>query len=79
MERFFRYVSTAFLLLVILLATELGPVVVVKGKSCEFPSSMPDNWCLISGPCNVLCQDNEFDGGECQGFLFGRCICTKEC
>ncbi|KAL4368091.1 hypothetical protein GQ457_05G016530 [Hibiscus cannabinus] len=79
MERFLRFVSTTFLLLMILRATELGPVV-VKGKTCEFPSSTHEDWCLTSGPCNVLCQDwEEFDGGECRGFPFGRCICTKEC
>ncbi|KAL4368051.1 hypothetical protein GQ457_05G016570 [Hibiscus cannabinus] len=78
MEQFFRSVSTAFLLLMILLTTELGHVV-VKAKTCEFPSSNPDDWCLVSGYCNVLCQDDEFDAGECRGFPFGRCICTNEC
>ncbi|KAL4348448.1 hypothetical protein GQ457_17G013840 [Hibiscus cannabinus] len=79
MERFFHSIVAASLLLMILLATEMGPIV-VRGKTCEIASyDYKWSWCISSAICRETCKDEGFEGGECKGSFLDECICTYNC
>ncbi|TYI41814.1 hypothetical protein ES332_A01G052500v1 [Gossypium tomentosum] len=78
MEKSSRLVSSLVLLMLILLATEVGPMA-VEGRTCETKSSEYKGICLFDANCDSICKvEPGFDGGHCHGF-FRRCYCTKPC
>ncbi|TYI96069.1 hypothetical protein E1A91_D01G044100v1 [Gossypium mustelinum] len=78
MEKSSRSVSSLVLLMLVLLATEMGPMT-VEGRTCETKSSEYKGICLFDANCDSICKvEPGFDGGHCHDF-FRRCYCTKPC
>ncbi|KAL4334038.1 hypothetical protein GQ457_07G010990 [Hibiscus cannabinus] len=71
--------SIAYLLLLVLLTIEMGPITVEgKIKICERPSTLFKGLCMSDLNCETLCNSEGFTDGECEGFR-RRCICAKPC
>ncbi|TQD92839.1 hypothetical protein C1H46_021548 [Malus baccata] len=87
MERSMRLVSAAFVLVLLLAATEMGPIGVeartesskaIEGKICEFPSTLFKGLCFSSNNCKHTCRKEQFTRGKCS-LLTRTCMCTKKC
>ncbi|KAB2623937.1 defensin-like protein 1 [Pyrus ussuriensis x Pyrus communis] len=87
MERFMRLVSAAFVLILLLAATEMGPMGVkarsksskeVQERTCEAASGKFKGLCFSSTNCKNTCKREQFTGGKCRGFR-RRCMCNKKC
>ncbi|KAL8241965.1 hypothetical protein R6Q59_012267 [Mikania micrantha] len=70
----------AALLLVVmcLLASEMGGPMVVEGRTCESQSHKFKGTCMSDTNCGNVCQSEGFPSGKCRGFR-RRCFCTKSC
>ncbi|KAM6567466.1 hypothetical protein CsatA_026594 [Cannabis sativa] len=77
MGLFMRSLSTLFVLLLLLLSTEMGPRV-AEGKTCEAPSRSFTGPCVMTRFCYNVCQTEGFSSGRCRG-IRRRCFCTKDC
>ncbi|KAK7262137.1 hypothetical protein RJT34_29698 [Clitoria ternatea] len=73
-----RSVSTIFILLLLLVATEMGPRMVAEARECESQSHRFKGTCLSDTNCGSVCRTEHFTGGHCRGFR-RRCFCTKHC
>ncbi|TYI95879.1 hypothetical protein E1A91_D01G029900v1 [Gossypium mustelinum] len=78
MEQFSRSISAVVLLMLVLLATEMGPVAADGDKICESPSNAFKGLCLRDDNCDIVCKTEGFPNGDCKGFL-RKCVCTKPC
>ncbi|KAE9614523.1 hypothetical protein Lal_00012141 [Lupinus albus] len=78
MARFAAFVSTIFFFLLLLVATEMGPTMVVEARTCESQSHRFKGACLSDTNCGSVCHNEGFNGGHCRGFR-RRCFCTKHC
>ncbi|EEF48338.1 defensin Ec-AMP-D2 [Ricinus communis] len=72
-----RLFSTVFLLLLLLVATEMGAKV-AEARTCESQSHKFKGTCLSTTNCANICKTEGFHGGRCRGFR-RRCFCTKHC
>ncbi|KAJ4710287.1 Defensin-like protein [Melia azedarach] len=77
MERPVRLFSTVLLMLLLLFATEMGPMT-AEGRTCESQSHRYKGMCGRKSNCAAVCQTEGFHGGHCRGF-HRRCFCTKKC
>ncbi|XP_042492556.1 defensin J1-2-like [Macadamia integrifolia] len=77
MEGCKRLFSALFLLLLLLMATEMGPRV-AEARTCESQSHRFKGLCFRKSNCATVCQTENFHGGHCRGFR-RRCFCTKHC
>ncbi|KAI3903472.1 hypothetical protein MKW98_032126 [Papaver atlanticum] len=78
MERTARVFSTTVVvLMLLLLATELGPNV-AEARHCESASHRFKGICVRKSNCAAVCQTEGFSGGKCRG-LRSRCMCIKHC
>ncbi|XP_057956726.1 defensin Ec-AMP-D2-like [Malania oleifera] len=77
MERSMKLFSAIFLVLVLLMATEMGTEV-AEGRTCESQSHRFKGTCLSGSNCAAVCQTEGFQGGKCRGFR-RRCFCTRHC
>ncbi|XVF43512.1 hypothetical protein PTKIN_Ptkin02bG0045600 [Pterospermum kingtungense] len=77
MERSIRLFSAPFLLLLLLLAPEMGTVS-VEGRTCESKSHHFKGMSLSERNCATICHTEGFHGGRCRGFR-RRGFCTKHC
>ncbi|CBI27507.3 hypothetical protein AAG906_004292 [Vitis piasezkii] len=69
---------SAFLLVILLfMATEMGPMV-AEARTCESQSHRFKGTCVRQSNCAAVCQTEGFHGGNCRGFR-RRCFCTKHC
>ncbi|KAL3812378.1 hypothetical protein ACJIZ3_013646 [Penstemon smallii] len=66
--------STVFLVLLLLLVTEIGPMVV--HATCPSLSKNFKGWCWFNDSCRTVCEDEWATGGYCRFF---QCICTHRC
>nr|XP_028944253.1 defensin NsD7-like isoform X1 [Malus domestica] len=87
MERSMRLVSAAFVLVLLLAATEMGPMGIearvesskaVEGKICEVPCTLFKGLCFSSNNCKHTCRKEQFTRGHCSVFT-RACVCTKKC
>ncbi|ONH95445.1 hypothetical protein PRUPE_7G070900 [Prunus persica] len=85
MEGSRRMFSTVFILILLLVAIETGPMVAEgkvatkeESRTCESLSTKFKGFCLRSSRCAEACQKEGFMGGKCPGFRL-RCTCTKKC
>ncbi|CAL0313051.1 unnamed protein product [Lupinus luteus] len=72
------FVSTIFFFLLFLLATEMGPRMVVEARICESQSQLFTGPCMSETNCSVVCRSEGFVGGTCRKPLL-QCFCTKPC
>ncbi|KAL6225222.1 hypothetical protein ACLB2K_004073 [Fragaria x ananassa] len=74
---------STFLLVLVLMATEMGPEMVAGGrpdpKTCESPSAKFEGPCIMGSNCALTCQKEGHDGGFCRDFWLPKCFCTKPC
>ncbi|KAG9151689.1 hypothetical protein Leryth_001981 [Lithospermum erythrorhizon] len=66
-----------FLLLIVVLATEVSNVQ-VEGRVCQSQSHYYKGACIRSHNCALVCRNEGFSGGNCNGFR-RRCFCTRLC
>ncbi|KAM6546654.1 hypothetical protein CsatB_027390 [Cannabis sativa] len=74
---FMRSLSTLFVLLLLLLSTEMGPRV-AEGKTCEAQSRRFTGPCPADRICGNVCRTEGFSSGHCRDSR-RRCFCTKDC
>ncbi|KAJ4710249.1 Defensin-like protein [Melia azedarach] len=72
-----RLFSTVLLMLLLLFATEIGPMT-AEGRTCESQSHRFKGICVRKSNCAAICQTEGFHGGHCRGFR-RRCFCSKKC
>ncbi|OAY58275.1 defensin Ec-AMP-D2 [Manihot esculenta] len=72
-----RLFSAVLFLLLLLVATEMGPMV-AEARICESQSHRFKGVCVRKSNCAAICQTEGFHGGHCRG-LRRRCFCTKHC
>ncbi|KAK4369915.1 hypothetical protein RND71_009390 [Anisodus tanguticus] len=73
-----RLFATFFLVAMLLLATEMGPMKSVEARTCESKSHRFKGSCVSDTNCGSVCQTEGFTGGNCRG-LRRRCFCTRNC
>ncbi|ESW28384.1 hypothetical protein PHAVU_003G282400 [Phaseolus vulgaris] len=76
MARSVSFVSTIFVFLLLLLATEMGPRMVAEARGCESRSRHLRGKCESDENCASACRTERFSGGHCRGFRC-RCFCDK--
>ncbi|KAK4261637.1 hypothetical protein QN277_004603 [Acacia crassicarpa] len=74
MARSVPLVSTIFVLLLLLVATEMG----AEARTCESQSHRFKGACASKSNCASVCQTEGFPDGDCRGFR-RRCFCSKPC
>ncbi|CAK9141741.1 unnamed protein product [Ilex paraguariensis] len=77
MGRSIHFFAAVFLMLMLVMTTEMGPMV-VEGRTCESQSHRFKGICVRQSNCATVCQTEGFHGGHCRGFR-RRCFCTKHC
>ncbi|TVU48511.1 hypothetical protein EJB05_08149 [Eragrostis curvula] len=78
MELSRKLFSALFVVLLLLVATEVGPVMVAEARTCESQSHKYKGPCVRKANCANVCRTEGFSGGHCRGFR-RRCFCTKHC
>ncbi|CAL0313419.1 unnamed protein product [Lupinus luteus] len=73
-------ISTIFVLLLLMLSTEMRPGMVAEAKTCNSQSLTFHGICKSDTNCATICGTEGFPGGECKGtILLKNCICKKPC
>ncbi|XP_030512847.1 defensin Ec-AMP-D2-like [Rhodamnia argentea] len=72
-----RLIPAAFIVMLLLVATETEPMA-VEARTCESQSQRFKGACVRGSNCAAVCQTEGFHGGHCRG-LRRRCFCTKNC
>ncbi|KAK2992031.1 hypothetical protein RJ640_014892 [Escallonia rubra] len=72
-----RLFSVIFLVLMLHMATDIGPMV-AEARTCESQSQRFKGPCVSKTNCASVCHTEGFHGGHCRG-LRRRCFCTKHC
>ncbi|CAM8998720.1 unnamed protein product [Rhodiola kirilowii] len=71
-----------FLLLIFLGASQEKSVIMAEAKPrhrvCQSASHGYHGLCFRDHNCALVCRNEGFSGGECNGFR-RRCFCTKRC
>ncbi|KAF6174648.1 hypothetical protein GIB67_006300 [Kingdonia uniflora] len=73
-----RLLSSLLVLVLLLLATEMGPIRVVEARTCESASQRFKGPCVRPSNCASVCNTEGFPTGKCRG-LRRRCFCVKRC
>ncbi|KAF6174649.1 hypothetical protein GIB67_006301 [Kingdonia uniflora] len=73
-----RQISTLLVVLLLLTATEMGPIRVVEARTCESASQRFNGPCVRASNCASVCNSEGFPSGRCRGFR-RRCFCVKNC
>ncbi|XP_048548726.1 defensin-like protein CAL1 [Triticum urartu] len=77
-----RRAPSALLLLVLLVATEMGATTtkVAEARDCVSQSHNFKGACLSSSNCAAVCRTDNFPDGECHTPHFERkCFCKRLC
>uniref|UniRef100_J3LF03 Knottins-like domain-containing protein n=2 Tax=Oryza brachyantha TaxID=4533 RepID=J3LF03_ORYBR len=75
-----RMVASVFLLLAILVATEMGTTQVAEARHCLSQSHRFKGMCVSSNNCANVCKTENFPDGECKSHgLERKCFCKKLC
>ncbi|KAJ7954441.1 Defensin-like protein [Quillaja saponaria] len=78
MARSMNLMSAIFVVVLLLLATDMGPTMVTEARVCESQSHRFKGPCVRRSNCANVCQTEGFPGGHCRGFR-RRCFCVKKC
>ncbi|KAI3734190.1 hypothetical protein L6452_13654 [Arctium lappa] len=70
--------ATVLLVVMCLMANEMGGGMVVEGRTCESQSHKFKGTCVSDTNCGNVCKNEGFPGGNCRGFR-RRCFCVKHC
>ncbi|KAF7082976.1 hypothetical protein CFC21_086802 [Triticum aestivum] len=77
-----RMAASALLMLVLLVATEMGTPTMkaAEARDCLSQSHKFKGSCLSSSNCASICRTENFPGGECKLESFARkCFCKRVC
>ncbi|KAL6848782.1 hypothetical protein ACP4OV_021365 [Aristida adscensionis] len=66
------------ILLLLLLATEMGPLSVVLAKDCQVKCKKCSGGCFDDDECAISCRNEGFKGGDCHS-PDHSCTCYKDC
>ncbi|CAO2818665.1 unnamed protein product [Amaranthus hypochondriacus] len=77
MKQAMRPFAAIFLVLLLLLATEMGPKV-AEARTCTTPSQKFRGLCISKRNCEGVCNTEGFPSGSCDG-LRRRCMCGRPC
>ncbi|KAG2585390.1 hypothetical protein PVAP13_6KG395600 [Panicum virgatum] len=71
--------STAVILLLVIVAAEMGSVG-AKRAACSHLSGVYPDWCINDSSCEEVCKVESHDniGGACDDFP-ARCYCQTQC
>ncbi|KAL7097077.1 hypothetical protein ACP275_10G120200 [Erythranthe tilingii] len=69
--------TAVLLVLVLVMVTEIGPMV-GEARTCLSQSQRFRGPCVSDTNCRLVCHNEGFSGGDCQGFR-RRCFCAKPC
>ncbi|XP_057519800.1 defensin-like protein [Amaranthus tricolor] len=72
-----RPFSFFFLMLILVLASEIGPKV-GEARTCGTASHAFKGACFSNRNCANVCKTEGFPEGDCKGFR-RRCFCTRPC
>ncbi|CAG7862113.1 hypothetical protein HID58_033610 [Brassica napus] len=72
-----RLISAVLLMIMIFVASGMGPVT-VEARTCESKSHKFRGPCVSRHNCANVCHNEGFHGGKCRGFR-RRCYCTRHC
>ncbi|XP_050215294.1 defensin-like protein [Mercurialis annua] len=79
MKNAMRLLSNILLLLLLLLASEMGAKV-TEGRTCYSQSHQFKGVCYRTRNCASVCLTEHFEGGVCKGMPgFRKCVCVKPC
>ncbi|KAF6992793.1 hypothetical protein CFC21_009754 [Triticum aestivum] len=68
------------LLLLLLVATEMGTTKVVEARTCLSQSHKFKGTCLSDSNCAGVCRTENFPDGECNSHRLERkCFCKRTC
>ncbi|MCE2055540.1 hypothetical protein HAX54_042847 [Datura stramonium] len=70
--------ATVFLLAMLVMVTEIGPMRIAEARTCESQSHRFKGTCVSEKNCASVCETEGFSGGDCRG-LRRRCFCTRPC
>ncbi|RCV44020.1 hypothetical protein SETIT_9G340700v2 [Setaria italica] len=75
-----RDLSSAAVLLLVVMAAEMASVEAKSDGYCYYPSGKFKGWCLYTDHCADVCEDesNKYVDGKCRGFP-SRCYCMTMC
>ncbi|KAE9588630.1 putative defensin, plant [Lupinus albus] len=71
--------STIFVILLLLVVTEVMPRMVAEANNCKYESNKFHGVCLSDTNCESVCQTEGFPFGKCDGVLPRTCVCKKPC
>ncbi|KAM3399952.1 hypothetical protein ACQJBY_005057 [Aegilops geniculata] len=72
--------TPAVLLLLLLVATEMGTTKVVEARTCLSQSHKFKGTCLSNSNCAGVCRTENFPDGECNSHRLERkCFCKRTC
>ncbi|XP_047077348.1 defensin-like protein CAL1 [Lolium rigidum] len=75
-----RMAASALLLLVLLVATEMGTTKVAEARHCLSQSHRFKGTCIRNSNCANVCMTENFPDGECQTRALERkCFCKRVC
>nr|ACB20518.1 defensin precursor [Saccharum officinarum] len=75
-----RMAAPVLVLVLLLVATELGTTTVAEARYCLSQSHRFKGLCMSSSNCANVCQTENFPGGECKADGATRkCFCKKIC
>ncbi|XP_078161484.1 defensin-like protein CAL1 isoform X1 [Carex rostrata] len=68
------------LCLLLIAATEIGPVMKAEARHCLSQSHMFKGACFSNNNCANVCRNEGFPAGECKTTrLQSKCFCKKAC
>ncbi|XP_037446105.1 defensin Tk-AMP-D2-like [Triticum dicoccoides] len=73
-------VPTVLLLLLLLVATEMGTMKTAEARTCLSQSHKFKGTCLSNSNCAGVCRTENFPDGECNSHRLERkCFCKRTC
>ncbi|XP_076897921.1 defensin SD2-like [Bidens hawaiensis] len=78
MKSSIKLFATLLLVVMCLLANEMGGPMVAEARTCQSKSQKFKGPCLSDTNCGNVCKSEGFPRGKCRGLRRG-CFCVKQC
>ncbi|EER95579.1 defensin Ec-AMP-D2 isoform X2 [Sorghum bicolor] len=78
MELSRKLFTAVVLVMLLLVATEIGAVAVAEARTCQSQSHRFRGPCVRRENCANVCRTEGFPDGKCRGFR-RRCFCLTHC
>ncbi|XP_044430161.1 defensin Tm-AMP-D1.2-like [Triticum aestivum] len=70
---------TALLILLLLVATEMGTMKVVEARTCQSRSHKFKGGCFSDSNCANVCHTENFPRGTMPHYVEPKCYCERDC